>query len=53
LVGGSDGWWIDTGASHHVCYERAMFRTYTAAEDQKVLLEIPTPLKLLESEMWS
>ncbi|XP_073224880.1 uncharacterized protein [Cicer arietinum] len=38
LVGGSDGWWIDTGASHHVCYDHAMFKTYTAAEDKKVLL---------------
>nr|XP_004506705.1 uncharacterized protein LOC101514820 [Cicer arietinum] len=38
LVGGSDGWWIETGASHHVCYDRAMFKTYTAVEDKKVLL---------------
>ncbi|XP_073221446.1 uncharacterized protein [Cicer arietinum] len=38
LVGGSDGWWIDTGASRHVCYNRAIFKSYTAAEDKKVLL---------------
>jgi len=38
MVGGSDGWWIDTGASRHVCYDRVMFKTYTAADDQKVLL---------------
>jgi len=38
MVGGSDGWWIDTGASRHVCFDRAMFKTYTAADDQKVLL---------------
>jgi len=39
MVGGSDGWWMDTCASRHVCFDRAMFKTYTAAEDQKVLLE--------------
>src|SRR3954469_3458558 len=38
MVGGSDGWWIDTGAYRHVCYDRAMFKTYTIAEDKKVLL---------------
>ncbi|XP_058727108.1 uncharacterized protein LOC131598537 [Vicia villosa] len=38
MVGRSDGWWIDTGASRHVCYDRAMFKTYTIAEDKKVLL---------------
>ncbi|KAK2391773.1 CBL-interacting serine/threonine-protein kinase [Trifolium repens] len=36
MVGGTDGWWIDTGASRHICYERAMFKTYTAAENKKV-----------------
>lgn len=39
MVGGSDGWQIDTDASHHVCFDRAMFKTYTTVEDQKVLLE--------------
>ena len=38
MIGGSDGWWIDIGASRHVCLDRAMFKTYTAADDQKVLL---------------
>ena len=36
--GGSEGWWVDTGVSRHVCYDRDMFTTYTAADDQKVLL---------------
>ncbi|GAU41954.1 hypothetical protein TSUD_380590 [Trifolium subterraneum] len=36
MVGGTDGWWIDTGATRHVCYERAMFKTYTSAENKKV-----------------
>lgn len=29
MVGGSGGWWIDTNASYHVCYDHAMFKTYT------------------------
>ncbi|MCH89497.1 pol polyprotein, partial [Trifolium medium] len=36
MVGGTDGWWIDTGATRHVCYERVMFKTYTSAENKKV-----------------
>ncbi|GAU49932.1 hypothetical protein TSUD_408340 [Trifolium subterraneum] len=36
MVGGTDGWWIDTGATRHVCYDRAMFKTYTNAENKKV-----------------
>lgn len=38
LVGGSEGWWLDTGSSIHVCNNRAMFKTYTAVDDKKVLL---------------
>ena len=38
LVGGSDGWWVDTGASRHVCYDRSMFKTYNAADDDKKVL---------------
>jgi len=38
MVGGSDGWWIGTGASRRVCFNRAMFKTYTIVDDQKVLL---------------
>jgi len=33
MVGGYEGWWMDTGASLHVCFGRAMFKTYTAAKD--------------------
>ncbi|CAJ2668389.1 unnamed protein product [Trifolium pratense] len=36
MVGGTDGWWIDTSATRHVCYDRAMFKTYTNAENKKV-----------------
>ncbi|GKA22911.1 hypothetical protein Tco_0708873 [Tanacetum coccineum] len=36
---GSEGWWVDCGATIHVCYDRSMFKTCTAAsEDKKVLL---------------
>ncbi|XP_073219740.1 uncharacterized protein [Cicer arietinum] len=35
---GKEGWWIDIGASRHVCYDRAMFKTYAASEYKKVLL---------------
>ena len=38
MIGGSDGWWVDTGASHHVCYDRAMFKTYMNVGNKKVLL---------------
>ncbi|CAI8606899.1 unnamed protein product [Vicia faba] len=38
MAGGSDGWWIDTGASRRVCYDRVMFKTFTNAENKKVLL---------------
>jgi len=38
MVGGSEGWWIDIGASRHVCFGRAMFKTYITDDDQNVLL---------------
>lgn len=38
MVGGSDGWWIDSGASRHCCFDRSMFKTYAETKDKKVLL---------------
>lgn len=38
LVDGSERWWVDTGATHHVCYDRGLFKFYTEAEDRRVLL---------------
>ena len=38
LVDGSEGWWVDTGSFCHVCYDRAMFKSYSNAVDKKVLL---------------
>ncbi|KAF1886007.1 hypothetical protein Lal_00021286, partial [Lupinus albus] len=37
-IGRSEGWWVDIDTSHHVCYDRAMFKIYTIDEDKKVLL---------------
>ncbi|KAF1866367.1 hypothetical protein Lal_00024377 [Lupinus albus] len=34
MVGGSDEWWVDTGSSCHVCCDRAMFKTYTNADNK-------------------
>ncbi|GKD10821.1 retrovirus-related pol polyprotein from transposon TNT 1-94 [Tanacetum coccineum] len=39
LIGTSEGWWVDCGATIHVCYDQSMFKTYTVTfEDKKVLL---------------
>ncbi|KAM0973601.1 hypothetical protein ACFX2C_016906 [Malus domestica] len=38
FVDGFEGWWVDTGASRHVCYDRSLFKTYSVAEGRKVLL---------------
>ncbi|KAK0595497.1 hypothetical protein LWI29_007280 [Acer saccharum] len=38
LVDGSEGWWVDTGASCHVCYDRAMFKSYSNVVDKMALL---------------
>ena len=38
IVDGSEGWWVDTGASRHVCHDRRLFKSYSEAEDRRVLL---------------
>ncbi|XP_019414571.1 PREDICTED: uncharacterized protein LOC109326335 [Lupinus angustifolius] len=38
LVGGSNGWCIDTDTSRHDYYDRTMFKIYTDADDKKMLL---------------
>lgn len=35
FVGGSSGWWINTDASLHVCYDCDLFKTYEAAKDKR------------------
>ncbi|KAF1891186.1 hypothetical protein Lal_00001327 [Lupinus albus] len=37
MVGGYDRWWVDTGTSHHVFYNCAIFKIYTDDYDKKVL----------------
>lgn len=38
MVSGAEGWWLDTGASRHICFDRTMFKTYSETADKKVLL---------------
>ena len=38
ISSGSEERWVDTGASRHVCYDRALLKTYFDVEDKKVLL---------------
>ena len=38
IVGGSAGWWVDTGAFCYICYDRDLFKSYSEAKDKKVLL---------------
>ena len=38
LVDRSKGWWVDTSASFHVYYDRAMFKSYSNVVDKRVLL---------------
>ena len=33
MVDESDGWWINTGVSRCVCYDRVMFKIYTDTKD--------------------
>lgn len=38
MIGDTNGWWADSGATRHVCCERSWFKTYKETVDQKVLL---------------
>ena len=38
IVGGSERLWVDTYTSRHVCYDHALFKTYSGAENKNVLL---------------
>ena len=43
----SIGWWIDFGASVHICNYRAQFKSYEEAIDQKVLMGNHSEAKVL------
>ncbi|KAH7845248.1 hypothetical protein Vadar_014351 [Vaccinium darrowii] len=38
MISGSEGRWMDTDASRHVCYDRSLFKSYSEADNKKVLL---------------
>ncbi|CAL8104153.1 unnamed protein product [Prunus armeniaca] len=37
LVGNTKEWWVDTGVTRHICYERKMFSTYEANDQGEPL----------------
>ncbi|XP_077226408.1 uncharacterized protein LOC143859638 [Tasmannia lanceolata] len=37
FVEGEDAWWIDSGATNHVCKDRSVFSTYVTVEDGNVI----------------
>uniref|UniRef100_UPI001C3C324B hypothetical protein n=1 Tax=Picosynechococcus sp. (strain ATCC 27264 / PCC 7002 / PR-6) TaxID=32049 RepID=UPI001C3C324B len=38
VIGGFEGLWIDTGATHHVCHDLSLFKTYNETKDKNILL---------------
>ena len=38
MISGSEGWWADSGAARHICYDRSWFKTYSKEKDMKVML---------------
>ncbi|KAA0058199.1 putative Polyprotein [Cucumis melo var. makuwa] len=38
VIGGFKGWWLDTGASRHVCHDLSLFRKYNEFKDTNILL---------------
>ncbi|TYJ98000.1 hypothetical protein E5676_scaffold487G00230 [Cucumis melo var. makuwa] len=38
VIGGSEGWWLDTNASRHVCHDLSIFRKYNEVKDKNILL---------------
>ncbi|KAL4026406.1 hypothetical protein IC575_014836 [Cucumis melo] len=38
VIEGSEGWWLDTSASRHVCHDLSLFRKYNEVKDKNILL---------------
>lgn len=38
LVGNPMEWWVDTGATRHICADRGMFTSYTPTEGEKLFM---------------
>ena len=38
ILEGLGGWWIDSGATRHVCYDKTWFKTYTILNEKKKIM---------------
>ncbi|KAA0048175.1 putative Polyprotein [Cucumis melo var. makuwa] len=39
VIRGSEDWWLDTGASRHVCHDLSFSRKYNEVKDKNIVLE--------------